>query len=305
METTLAAANVEIVHDPARNLRRFEELIDDAGRQGVDVLVLPELGLQGYADFAFELGSKGVADQKRYYAREAQTIPGPATDRIAQRAAEHGMYIQMGMAERALHGNVILNSTALIGPDGVVGVYRKVHCQGDYPYFDPGEETPVFDLPFGHTASVICYDLAFPELMRVYALKGATVALMSTAWPMHGHDRANDYHGYAMDLSGKANAFFNQMWLVISNHCEKGAYSQGIDYYGGSQIIDPHGKVVAYIGDGEGLVVHTADLEEVVTTSRCESLFGQNLLQDRRPEHYGLVADTARYAHGGDPDQPS
>lgn len=300
-KVTLAAANLRIEHDKARNLGKFLEAIEEAAAKKVDVLVLPEVGLQGYADFAFGLGDKGTAAQKQYYFREAEPVPGPATEAIREKAAEYGMYVQLGLAERSLHGNVIFNSTALVGPDGVVGVYRKLHNQFEFPYFNPGEATPVFDLPFGTVASLICYDLAFPELMRTFALKGANLALMSTAWPMRGHDRANDYHGWAMDLSAQANAFFNQMWLVISNHCEKGAYSGGVDYWGNSQIVDPYGKVVALLEDEEGLVVHTADIEETTLASRTEGFFGLNLLQDRRPQHYHSVIDESPYAPSNHP----
>lgn len=297
-ETTLAAANVRITHDKARNMKRFAELIGEAATEGVDVLVLPEMGLQGYADFALPMGSKPASEQKQYYYREAETIPGPATAEIATLARRHGMTIQIGLAERALNGNAIYNSTALIGPEGLIGIYRKTHNTFEFPYFSPGEEMPVFRTAHGTLASIVCYDLAFPELIRSYAVKGADVVLMSTAWPMKGHDRATDYHGWAMDLAAQSNAFFNQFWLVVSNHCEKGAYSTGSDYYGGSQIVDPTGKVVAYIADDEGLVVHTADLEAEILKSRTEAFFGLNLLMDRRPELYGAVLDEShRYPH--------
>jgi predicted amidohydrolase len=292
---TLAAANLLIEHDKARNLAKFLDVIDDAAARGVDVLVLPEVGLQGYADFAFGLGDKGTAEQKQYYFRSAEPVPGPATEAIRAKAAEHGMYVQLGLAERALHGNVVLNATALIGPEGVVGIYRKMHNQFEFPYFNPGESAPVFDLPFARAASLICYDLAFPELMRVFALKGATLALMSTAWPMRGHDREDDYHGWSMDIAAQANAFFNQMWLVISNHCEKNVYSGGLDYWGNSQIVDPYGKVVASLADEEGLVVHSADLDEEVLNSRTDGFFGLNLLQDRRPQHYRELVEVTAY----------
>lgn len=295
-ETTLAAANLRIVHDKAKNLAKFLDVIDEAADKKVDMLVLPEVGLQGYADFAFVVGSKGAAEQKQYYWQEAETIPGPATEAIRVKAAQYNMHIQLGMAERGLHGDVIFNSTAIIGPDGVVGVYRKLHNQFEFPYFNPGEATPVFDLPFAKVASLICYDLAFPELMRVFALKGAILALKSTAWPMKGHDRQDDHHGWSMDLSAQANSFFNQMWLAIANHCEKGAYSAGLDYWGNSQIVDPYGKVVASLADEEGLVVHTADLAATVLASRTEGYFGLNLLQDRRPQHYQPIVDESFYA---------
>jgi predicted amidohydrolase len=296
IEVVLGAANVQIAHDKAKNLRRFLELIDEAAAQRVDVLVLPEMGLQGYADFAFPQGSKDRSDQKQYYFREADPIPGPSTEAIRRAAERHGMYVQLGMAESALHGNAIFNSIALIAPEGVIGVYRKMHNQFEFPYFDPGEDSPTFDTVHGRFGAIICYDLCFPELIRTYALKGADAVLMSTAWPMKGHDRSDDYHGWSMDLAAQANAFFNQMWMVVSNHCEKNAYSQGLDYYGGSQIIDPHGKVVEYLAHDEGLVVHAADLRETTLKSRTEGFFGLNLLQDRRPEHYAALVDES-YRH--------
>lgn len=298
-EVTLAAANVKITHDKRRNLQRFLELIDEAAGKGVDLLVLPEVGLQGYADFAPALGSKESVAQKQYYFREAEPIPGPATEAIRMAAERRGMYVVLGLAERALSGNAIYNSAALIGPTGVLGVYRKMHNQFEFPYFCAGEEAPVIDTPIGRFGMVICYDLCFPELLRTYALAGADAVLMPTAWPMKGHDRPTDYHGWAMDVSAQANAFFNQMWLVVSNHCEKGVYSGNLDYYGGSQIVDPYGKVVEYLVEDEGLVIHRADLVQTTLESRSDGFFGLNLLQDRRPEHYGALVDQW-YRHPGE-----
>jgi predicted amidohydrolase len=296
VEHTLAAANVAICHDKSANLKKFVELIDEAGSRGADILVLPEMGLQGYIDFSYEPGSRQAIDQKRYYLREAETVDGPSIAKIQRHASKWKMLVQVGFAERALDGNLIFNSTALVTPHGVAGVYRKIHNKSEYPYCNPGERTPVFTFPFATVASLICYDLAFPELMRNYALKGATVALMSTAWPMLGRDRTDDYAGWAMDLCAQANAFFNQMWLVVSNHCEKGAYATPVDYWGRSQIVDPLGKVVSSLADEEGIVCHTADLAERVLSARSEVFFGRSLLQDRRPEHYSLVSDTRLYA---------
>lgn len=295
-ETILAAANMRITHDKAVNMAKIVQAVDDAGASGVDILVLPEVALQGYVDLSFGLGDPGAARQLAYYAREAETIPGPATDTLCAKAARYNMIIQLGLAEQSGNGNVIFNATALIGPKGVIGVYRKVHNQFEFPYFNPGEATPVFDLPAGKAGSLICYDLAFPELMRCYALKGAELALMSTAWPMLGHDMSDDYYGRSMDIAAKANAFFNQMWLVISDHCETGAYSSGLDYWGNSQIVDPYGQVVASLGREEGLVIHKADLHQKVIDRRTQGFFGLNLLQDRRPRQYGPLVDLASHA---------
>jgi predicted amidohydrolase len=302
-ETTLAAANARITHDKTANLRRVTDLIHEAGRKGVDILVLPEVALQGYPDFSYPAGDPGETAQKKYYYREAETVPGPATQVIQELAGQYGMAVQLGLAERSLHGNVVFNTAAVIDGQGVRSVFRKIHNQFEFPYFSPGEHTPTFDLPHCRAASLICYDLVFPELSRVYALQGATVILMSTAWVMKDHDKDSDYYGWAMDVSVQANAFFNQLWFVVSDHCETGVGTAGVDYYGRSKIVDPFGKTVARIDGEEGLVTYTADLEAEVVQSRTEG-FGANLLQDRRPQHYASLTDLRAYRgfclHPGD-----
>lgn len=291
-ETTLAVANMVVTRDKATNLRTILRLVDEAADQRADVLVLPEMCLQGFADFSFGLGDERVAEQKRYYFHESEPIPGPSTLAVQERAAQHGMLVQFGLAERALHGNLVFNSTALVGPEGVVGAYRKVHNPAESVYFGSGERTPVFDLGFATGASMICYDLAFPELARVFALQGATVLPMSTAWPMRGRDRDDDYHGAAMDLAARANAFFNQSWLLVSNQCQ---VEEKLQYWGHSQIVDPFGTVVAELADEEGVISYTADLGEEILRARTAGFFGLNLLQDRRPEHYALVSAQDHY----------
>ncbi|GAA2580527.1 carbon-nitrogen hydrolase [Dactylosporangium fulvum] len=291
-DTVLAVANMKVTRNKTANLRRILELVDEAAAQDADVLVLPEMCLQGFADFSFGLGDERMVAQKRYYFHESEPIPGPSTQAVQERAARHGMVVQFGLAEKALHGNLVFNSTAIVGPDGVIGSYRKVHNPAEAVYFGPGERTPVFDLGFATGASMICYDLAFPELARVFALQGATVLLMSTAWPMRGSDRSNDYHGISMDLAAKANAFFNQSWLLVSNQCQ----TEGdLHYWGHSQIVDPFGIVVAELADEEGVVTWSADLGEEILRARTEGFFGLNLLQDRRPQHYGLISDPREY----------
>jgi hypothetical protein len=83
------------------------------------------------------------------------------------------------------------------------------------------------------------------------------------------------------------------MWLVISDHCETGAHSTGVDYYGGACIINPTGEEVATLGPKEGMITYTADLDVEVLRSRTESFYGLTLLQDRRPELYREVSATS------------
>lgn len=297
-ETTLAAANIAIEHDKRRNLARFLEWIAEAESKSVDLLVFPEVALQGYADFGLRSGEPEYAEQRKYYLREAEPIPGPSTEAIRRALGRSDMYVQLGLAEKALHGNLIYNSTALVGREGVVGVFRKAHASWDYPWFNPGEGAPVYDTRVGRIGSLICYDLCFPEFTRVLALQGAQILAMSTAWPLLGHDRATDFHGNALDLITRATAFFNQVWLVVSNHCEQDAYSTHHDYFGGSQIVDPGGRVVAYLAEDEGMAIATVEIDEAIWNVRTRDFAECNLLQDRRPELYGLIVDES-FKHAG------
>jgi predicted amidohydrolase len=308
--TTLAAANMRVSPDKQANLARILAFIEEAADRGADVLVLPELALQGYIDFGLRHGTPEYVAQRQYFVRSAETVPGPATDQITAAARRHRMHVQVGLAESAGHGNVVFNTAALIGPDGVVGVYRKLHNQAEYPFFVPGEGTPVFGLPATRapavrTSAMICYDLNFPEVMRAFAVQGAEITLMSTAWPMQGHDPEHDFFGETMDLLARSSAFVNQMWLVISNHCEAGAYSSKVDYYGRSQIISPTGHVVAHLDQEEGLVYHTADLRAEVLSARTESFFGLSLLADRRPEQYEILTRSYAAPPAGPPPGPA
>jgi predicted amidohydrolase len=205
------------------------------------------------------------------------------------------MMIQAGLAERAMDGNLIYNSAVLIGPRGIVGVFRKLHNQFEWPVFSPGDHLSVFAPPLGKIGMFICYDLAFPEIVRAFALQGATIAALTTAWPMKGDDPADDYYGYTYDLMSRAMAFANQMWLVSANQVNRPPTPGCANYYGHSRIVSPKGEIVAEIGYAEGLATATVDLKKSIEQARTSDFFGLNLLQDRRPEFYSLLSDKAIY----------
>lgn len=285
-EVGIAVANMHVTRGREGNLPKILRAVEDARAGGASVLVLPEMCLQGYADFSFRLASPDYMQQRLFYAEEGEPIPGPTTELIREALRGSPLLVQVGLAEKCDFGNVIYNSVALVSADGVVGRYRKTHNQAEYPYFNAGHELPVFDTPVGRVGSLICYDICFPEAVRTLACQGAELILMSTAWPMLGHERDGDYYGASMDLCVRANAFFNQVWIAVSNHCEGGAYKEGIDYYGGSQIVGPRGEPVAQSILKEELVSASFDLHQVVRETRARDFFGLNLLQDRRPELY-------------------
>jgi predicted amidohydrolase len=294
-ETTIAAVSMHCSHNPEANWKKYQEFIDEAAVRGADYIVFPEVSLQGYLMGAAPLGSPEMAEQLAYFRRNAETIPGPTTDKLTALAARHNMLIQAGMAEKAMDGNMIYNSAVLIGPNGVIGVFRKLHNQFEWPVFGPGDHLSVFPTHLGKIGMFICYDLAFPEITRAFALQGASIAALTTAWPMKGDDPETDYYGYTYDLLSRSMALANQMWMVCSNQVNRPPTPGCANYYGHSRIIAPNGKIVAELGHEEGLVTATIDIQEGIERGRTQDFFGLNLLQDRRPEYYGLLADKGIY----------
>jgi predicted amidohydrolase len=294
-ETTLGAVSMHCAHDPEANWKKYLAFIEEAALQGVDYLVFPEVSLHGYLMGAAPLGSPEMAEQLRYFRRVAEPVPGPTTEKLTALAARHNMLIQAGMAERAMDGNIIYNSAVLIGPQGVIGVFRKLHNQFEWPVFSPGDHLSVFETRLGKIGMFICYDLAFPEITRAFALQGATIAALTTAWPMKGDDPETDYYGYTYDLMSRAMAFANQFWMVCSNQVMRPPTPGCANYYGHSRIIAPTGKIVAEVGYEEGLAVAMVDLHGAIERARTEDWFGLNLLEDRRPEFYGILADKRIY----------
>lgn len=284
---TIAAAAMRCTHDKEVNLRKCTAMIHEAGAKGVNLLVFPEVSVQGYTRSVGPRGSQAFVEQVQYYRRTAEPVLGPTTQLIQELARHYQMHIQVGMAERAPGSEVVYNSAVLVGPEGVVGVFRKVHNQFEWPVFNPGQEFTVFDTPLGRIGPLICYDLCFPETTRTLALKGAAIATMTTAWPMEGDDPSDDYFGQTYDILGKAAAVANQMWMVQANQVMRPPMPGAANYYGHSRIIAPTGKVVAEVGYEEGLAIASVDLLGEVERVRTQAYFGGlNLLQDRRPEVY-------------------
>lgn len=294
-ETTLSAVSMHCSHDPEANWNEYVRFIEEAALSGSDYLVFPEVSLHGYLMGARALGTPEMAEQLGYFRRVAEPIPGPTTDKLTALAARHNMLIQAGMAERAMDGNMVYNSAVLVGPRGVIGVFRKLHNQFEWPVFGPGDHLSVFETRLGKIGMFICYDLAFPEITRAFALQGATIAALTTAWPMQGDDPDTDYYGYTYDLMTRAMAFANQFWMVCSNQVLRPPTPGCANYYGHSRIVAPTGKIVAEVKHEEGLATATVDLLGDIERARTLDWFGLNLLEDRRPEYYGLLADRSIY----------
>lgn len=218
------------VGQKAENVARSIEAIEQAAERGAELVVLPELTNSGY-----------VFNSREEAFSLAEPIPNGATTNawieVAQRLK---VYIVAGIAER--DGDSLYNSSVVIGPDGYLGKYRKLHLWGDeHLFFEKGDlGLPVFNTPIGHLSVAICYDCWFPEVFRVLASKGADIVCIPTNWvPMPGQ-RA-DQLAMANMLAISA-AHSNGLNLICANRV---GTERGQIFIGQSLIIGANGWPLA------------------------------------------------------------
>ena len=283
---TAAAVAMRVVHDKACNLEAIRRFIEQAAAAGARLVVFPEAALQG---FLFHVEPHFDPDEAAYHWRNAEPIPGPSTAAVAAWAAEHDLYVVMGMMERAGPPAVpvLHNSAALIGPAGLAGVYRKVHQPSEETLaYRAGSRWPVFDTPLARLGLFICYDQCFPEAARELTLRGAEVLAVPNAWAEL--DPASDDR---YDFFGRARAAENCRWLLQAN--QVGPSDRGDHVYTGrSRVIDPSGVVVAETPPGEEGLALAQINPTTFDPTRARAGW---LLQQRRPDTYGAVGDEGLY----------
>lgn len=235
-----------VTGDKSENLARIERYVGVAATQGTDIVVLPEMIVTG-----------SVRGQD---AREAaEPIPGPATERIGRLAACHQVYVVTGLLEAA--GGDIYNAAVLHGPDGeLIGRYRKCHLfVTEKETAVAGSEPAIFDIAFGRVALTICYDLVFPEYVRGLALQDVRLILNGTNWIT---DRWQTEMGWSGDVTSHlaaTRALENGIHVVMANRV--GPVDDTWRSLGHSCICAPSGAFLASLGEGEGLVTASIDLE--------------------------------------------
>ena len=282
----VAGLNVAVLQmnsraDKQENIVDALALIDRAATTGARLVALPEVWPY-----------LGPEDANREH---AETVPGPITDLLAERARRHSIYIHGGSIYETRPGDPgMYNTAVVIDPQGeIIARYSKIHMfdvvlDGGDEYREsstvtPGDEIVVTEIDGIPVGLAICYDLRFPELFRILALKGAQAVILPAAFTlMTGKDH--------WETLIRARAIENEIYMVAP--AQWGTYQPGKWCYGRSMVVDPWGTVVATASDGVGIAQATVDLNRVATVRRQIPS-----LANRRPESYlwpeesaGLVA---------------
>ena len=251
------------------NLQKIEALTFKAKEQGADLAIFPEMSLTGYV----------VRDQ---FYESAETIPGPTVERVEALAKKTGMHVIFGMPE--LSGKTratVFNTAVFVGPEGLIGKYRKMYLPThsvfeEKRYFRPGYQTAAFQTDLGNVGLCICYDLFFPEVLRLTRLKGAQLIVCISASP--------SVRRSYFEILTCARAIENTAYLAYVNLA---GVEDGLQFWGGSRLVSPTGDVLAkgkY--DEEDFVTCEVDYSDLRT---AETFIPT--LKDLRPELFDKLKE--------------
>jgi N-carbamoylputrescine amidase len=257
-------------HDKGANTERGLAALEDAARQGAELVC--------FAELAFERFYPQNPAEAGFEAR-AETVPGPITEAFCTRARELGVVVVLNLFER--DGEHCYDCSPVIDADGtLIGRTRMVHitdytCFHEQGYYTPGDTgAPVYDTRVGRVGVAICYDRHYPEYMRAMAVNGAELVVVPQAGAV------DEWPEGLYEAELKVAAFQNGYFTAL---CNRVGAEERLEFAGESFVCAPNGAVIARAPSGrDHLLLAEIDLAEV-ENSHARRLF----LADRRPELYG------------------
>jgi 5-aminopentanamidase len=256
----------------------LSDAVARAAELGARLVVLPELAACG-----------GVHTSPGQARDAAEPLDGPTVALLAEASERHGCVVVAGLAEAGEEGGVH-NSAVVLDRGVLVAAYRKVHLWGaEKDAFDPGNGPPqVVETSAGRVGVMVCYDLEFPEWVRLAAESGAELLAVPVNWPLR--DEGDPQRPFEV-VKAQAAAVTYRVNIAVADRC---GVEAGVDWYGGSLVCDVDGNLVAgpacVRGSGAGGPATPAILvAEVDVAAARDKVLGphNDALADRRPELYG------------------
>jgi len=279
--------------EPDDNIARAEAHVREAARRGAQVICLPELFRTQYfcqrEDTAlFDL---------------AEPIPGPTSERFSALARESKVAINVSLFERRAAGLYHNTSVFLNSAGEIVGIYRKMHIPDDPLYYEKYYFTPgdlgfkAFESGVGKIGSLVCWDQWYPEGARLTALQGANILFYPTAIGWHPAEKAEwgEAQYDAWKTIQRSHAIANGIYVAAVNRVghETGnvrgnqASGAGLEFWGGSFLADPFGRVIAQAPhDREDILIGEVNSKLIEEVRR-----NWPFLRDRRIDAYGRITE--------------
>jgi len=277
--------------DPDKNLQRAIEQVRQAAASGAQVVCLPELFQTQYF---CQREDASLFDL-------AEPIPGAASNKLSELAKQLHIVLIASLFEKRAAG-VYHNTAAIFDTDGrLTGLYRKMHIPDDPLYYEKFYFTPgdlgfrAFNTEVGRLGTLVCWDQWYPEGARLTALQGAHVLFYPTAIGWHPAEKAEFGKAQhdAWRTIQRAHAIANGVYVAVVNRVGfetgnirgKSAPGAGLEFWGGSFLCDPFGRVVAEAShDKEEILIGEVDLHLLEEVRR-----NWPFLRDRRIDSYAPI----------------
>ena len=284
---TLGLVQMSCSPDPAENTEKAIVGVRQAAEQGAQIICLQELFRSQYF----------CQSEDHKYFELAESIPGPSTERFGEVAKELGVVIVASLFEKRAPG-LYHNTAAIIDADGsYLGKYRKMHIPDDPQFYEKFYFTPgdlgfrSWDTRYARIGVLVCWDQWYPEAARLTAMAGAQILFYPTAIGWLPGEKAE--HGAqqqaAWETIQRSHAIANGVYVCAVNRVgHEGDPAGGIEFWGGSFVSDPGGRVLVRGGTGEEILTARCELSKV-DVSRTHWPF----LRDRRIDAYSDI--TRRY----------
>lgn len=266
----IGICQIEVGDDKDKNIEKAENMIKEAADNGSDIVVLPEMFNCPY--------------ENKYFPLFAETYPGKTTDTLANLSRKLGIYI-IGGSIPEKDDNTIYNTSYIFDREGkLIGKHRKMHLfdidvengikfkESDTLGF--GQDITVVDTEYCKIGVAICYDMRFPELLRLMTLYGAEVIIVPAAFNM----TTGPAH---WKLLARARALDNQVYFVAASPSRN--MNASYHAYGHSIIVNPWGTILKEADEKECIIYGDIDLDMVQKVRR-----ELPLLKHRRTDIYEL-----------------
>ncbi|MCA9075994.1 MAG: carbon-nitrogen hydrolase family protein [Planctomycetaceae bacterium] len=275
--------------DTSGNLTKMSDWATRAKGAGAELVLFPELSLTGF------IPNHPTGDHNEWLRSAlagaqaiAEPIPGPTVKRLIEIAGSHDLLLSAGLLEDA--GNVLHNTQVLVGPDGLLGRWRKMHVpMFEMPFYNGGEGPTVVETPLGRIGCNICFDALMPESTRLLAVQNVEIVLFPFAAdpPPVTPEGWRNWAAPALRSRCQENGVFGLACNYVGDVEFAGA---GQSFPGGGLALGPRGEPLAeWKGHPGEPAMLTVDFNrETLTSARAEPEY---LYRFRRPELYGPLAE--------------